>query len=545
MPTLTYDKKDLLKIVGKKISDEQLEEVINLIKPSVEKVSGDEITVEHTPDRPDLFGIEGLARAIQDYLNIDPGLQKYVTYKPQLSVKVEPVPVRPFIAAAAVRNVKMTDELIKSLMNIQEVLHETIGRKRLKVAVGIHDLDKIKGPISYVGASRESKIIPLDFKEEMTLKEVLNRVPKGKDYGHIISSGKLWPVYEDAMGIFSFPPIINSDRTRLTPNTKNLFIELSGVDKKSVLQTLNIIVTNLAERKFKVEQVRLQYEKRTEVTPDLNETVVEIDKDGTNKLLGITLDGKEIVELLRRMGYDGIETKKGKIEVIVPAYRSDILHPVDVMEDVAIAYGFNNFNPKLPDVATVGKPLPLEKLCGKVRQIAVGLGMTEVSRFVLSNPKDQFDKMNVPREEVVEIENPLSEEHTCLRAWLLPSLMKVLSVNKQVEYPQNIFEIGDVVWADENEEVKSKTVRKVCGVVCHSKVGFAEIKGIADVLLKSFGVNYSLEECPHRGYMEGRGAHILVNKKVVGSFGEVNPQTLQNWGMEMPVASFEINLEII
>jgi phenylalanyl-tRNA synthetase beta chain len=233
MPTITYDKKDLQQLIGERMSDEQLEDVTNLIKPTVEKITQVEITIELTADRPDLFGIEGLARAIRQYLELE-GMAKYKVAPVKLTVKVTPVPVRPYVASAVVRNVKINDETIKSLMNIQEVLHETIGRKRKKVAIGLHDLDKIQPPISYKGVSRDTKMTPLQSSKEMILDDVLTKVPKGKAYAHLISSARLWPVLEDREGIFSFPPVINSDRTKITPKTKNIFVDVTGTNRETV-----------------------------------------------------------------------------------------------------------------------------------------------------------------------------------------------------------------------------------------------------------------------------------------------------------------------
>ncbi|TAL46852.1 phenylalanine--tRNA ligase subunit beta [archaeon] len=544
MPTLKYNKKDLQQLIGKKLSDEQLEEVLNLIKPNVEEKTEKEWTIELTADRPDLFGVEGLARAVRQYLEIDEGLKKYPVASSKLAVKVESVPVRPYVASAIVRNVSMTEEMIDSLMNIQEILHDTIGRKRSKVAIGVHDLDTIKPPITYTGVSKEKEMVPLESTETMTLKQVTEENSKGQAYGNLIEHSRLWPVFTDANGIFSFPPIINSDRTKVTPKTKNLFIEVTGTNKQAVKQVLNIFVTNLAERKCKIQSVKLNYGKKSETTPDLSENVIEIEKDSVNKWLGINLDEKQIKELLERMGYDAV-VSGSKIEVLVPAYRNDILHAVDIFEDIAIAYGYNNFQVELPNIATIGKPSQLEKFCSNVRHLMAGFEFQEIIRPTLSNVAEQFDKMNVPQEPVIEIENPVSKEYTCLRSWLLPSIVKVLAANKHVSYPQNIFEIGDVVIPDENPETRSKSVRKICGAVSHGKANFAEMKSIVDSLLRNLGIEYTLEPCAHTGYTAGRGAHVFSEGKVIGSFGEVNPKTLENWKLEMPVASFELNLEII
>ncbi len=544
MPLITYNKKDLQKLVGKKLGNEQLEEVVSLIKPGVEEQTDSEIKLEVTPDRPDLFGVEGLARAIRNYLEIKNNLQKFLSTNSTLEIKVDSVPIRPFIAAAIVRNVSLTDDVIKSLMNIQEVLHATIGRNRRKVAIGVHDFDKIIPPISYSGVSRDSKMIPLDFENVMTLREVLENSPKGKMYGNLISSAKLWPVFEDAQGIFSFPPVINSERTRVTEKTKNLFIDVTGLDKAAINQALNILVTNLAERGCKIEYLKLKLGKKSEITPNLQETVIEVDYPYLEKMIGVSLSKKDIIQLLQRMGYSSVINGE-KIEVVIPPYRADILHQVDVIEDVAYAYGLNNLTPQLPNVATYGKALELERTCEKIRHLLIGMGFQETINFVMSNPLEQFDKMNVSREKVVEIQNPVSENYTCLRSWMLPSLMKILSVNKHVAYPQNIFEVGDVVLISPEEETRTKSLRKVCGVIAHSKSNFAEAKGVVDTFLKNFGINYSLQPYQENCYINGRAARIISNKKIIGSFGEVHPQVLENWEIEVPVASFELFVEDI
>jgi phenylalanyl-tRNA synthetase beta chain len=538
MPTLTYDKKDLLKLVDRELNDKALVEAVEAIKPGVEMV-GQEIVVEHCVDRADLFGVEGLARAVRHYLGIKPGLAKYKVKKSGLTVAVSSVPVRPFIACAIVKNVKLEDASIKSLMNIQEILHETVGRKRKKVAIGVHDFDKIKPPISYLGVSRESKMVPLEFSEEMSLEEVLKKTLKGRGYGVLIESARLWPVLMDRISIFSFPPIINSDRTKVTEKTRSLFIDVTGTNREAVLQALNILVTNLAERGCKLESVRMKYKKKVETTPNLAERAVEVDKSYVNNLLGTNLEEKEMVKLLRRMGYDAIGYGE-KIQVIVPAYRSDVLHPADIAEDLAIAYGYNNFTPVLPNLSTSGRPDRLEKLSSRARELMVGLGFQEVIRPILTNAEEQFDKMCINRQKTIELENPVSRQYDCMRVWILPSLLEVLAANKHVEYPQKLFEVGDTVLPAE-EETKSKDVRKVAAVLSHSRASFVEIKSVVERFLKDMKVKHAYRKSNHPSFIPGRVCEILTDK-VVGYFGELHPRVLEKWKLEMPVAAFEVEL---
>ncbi len=542
MPTITYDKKDLLNLIGKKLSDEQLEEVIHLMKTNVEEKNENEITIELTPDRPDLFGIEGLARAIKQYLGLQMGLKKYTVDSPKLQVKASYLPYRPYLAVAVIKNVVINDAFIRSLMNIQDVLTDTIGRKRKKVAIGIHDYDKIIPNINYIEVNPSEKIVPLDTNEEMTLAEALEKIPKGKDYGHILSGLKKLPVWTDAKGIFSFPPIINAERTRVTEKTKSLLVELTGTDKEAVLQTLNIIVTNFAERRCMIESVKIFLGEKSEVTPNLNPSFTDVSVEEINKLIGLDLKKSEVIDALSRMGYDVTENK-GTLRVFVPAYRTDILHKVDVIEDVAIGYGFNNFIPHLPSIATVGKSHPIEKLSNKVRQLLIGFGFQEIINPILSNPTDQFEKMNWKKENIIEIENPVSQEYTCLRMCLKPGLLKFLSKNTHVSYPQNIFEVGDVVWPDENEETMTKSIRSATGIMCNSKTSFTEVKSLVDSLLKNFKIDYKLEAHDLEEMIAGRSAKIFANGKCIGNFGEISPIVLNNWGIEMPCTAFEIDLD--
>lgn len=544
MPTVSYNKSELKKLVGRRISDEQLADVITLVKPNLEAAEGENITIEHTPDRSDLFGIEGLARSIQNYLGLKKGVSKYSVFKPKMKIKMSSVPARAYVSAAVVRKVRMDEGFIESMINIQELLNDSLGRGRRKAAIGIHDFDKINGPVSYLGAHRDEEMVPLEFKESMTLEKVLEKVPKGREFGEILKGAKTLPVFKDSKGIFSFPPIINSDRTRVTEKTKNLFVEVTGTDKQTVRQVMSVLASNFGQRKFSLEGVKLQFEKRSEVTPDLSESVVEISAEMVNKTLGLSLSAKEIIDLLKRAGFDALGSAD-KMEVIVPAYRNDILHPIDIVEDVAIAYGYNNMKPELPNISTIGKPLEIEKLCQRVSSSLVGFGFQEVLTSVLSNRSDQFDKMDLPATRFVEIENPSSRKHDIVRTLILPGLLKFLSANRNYGYPQNIFEVGDVVLEDKSEETLYRNQRKVAGAICHSKAGFAELRSVVDGVMRSLQLGYTTKACTREMYIPGRGVDMYVNKKYVGSFGEIHPRVIEMWEIGMPVAAFEIVLENI
>lgn len=543
MTTITYSKNDLLNLIGKKLTDEQLKEAIDQIKPGVEKISDTEITVEHYADRPDLFGIEGLARAVRQYLGIQKN-EKFEVKDYKLTVDAEKVEVRPFIACAVVKNIKFNDDLIKSLMNIQEVLHETFGRKRMRVAIGVHDYDHIVPPIKYVAASPADRIVPLERQEEMSLKDVLINVEKGIDYGHIIKKSDKWPAFVDQKGIFSFPPIINSDRTKLTENTKNLFIDMTGTNEKIVLQTMNILVTNLAERGAKIESVKIDYDKKNIVTPNLSTEKIVIDLKDANEWVGVDLSAEKMISVLQKMGYEA-KKEKNKFTVFIPPYRTDILHSVDIFEDIAIGIGYMNLKPEIPNLPTKGGRDEEEIFSNKVREAAAKLGMQEVVTGIMTSEKDQFERMNLKRTEIAEIENPVSVDFTIMRHWILPNLLKILSVNQHVSYPQQIFEVGDIVVLDRNAETQTRNVRKISAAISNSKAGFQYIASIFDALMKNLKIKYKLKETDHPSFIAGRCAALIFKNKEIGFIGEIRPEVLENWKMEMPVASFEIFLETL
>lgn len=541
MTTITYSKRDLLKLIGKDFSDDQLRETIDQIKPSVEKITQDEIIIEHYADRPDLFGIEGLARSVRFYL----GMQKKENFSAKdsgLTVDAENVAVRPFIACAVVKNVNLDGDLIKSLINIQEVLHETFGRKRMRVAIGIHDYDGIVPPIRYAAASPAERIIPLEEEEEMSLKDVLLNVEKGRDYGHIISKSDKWPAFVDQKGIFSFPPIINSDRTKVSEKTKNLFIDMTGTNEKIVLQTMNILVTNLAERGAKIEFVKVNYGKEKIVTPNLSKEKIMIDIKEANDWVGINLSAEKMISVLQKMGYEAKKIKN-KLELLIPPYRTDILHAVDIYEDIAIGFGYMNLKPELPKLRTKEGRDEEEIFSNKVREAAVKLGMQEVLTFILSNEKDQFEKMDLKKEEVAEIENFVSTDFTIMRKWIIPNLLKILSINQHVSYPQAIFEVGDIVEVDKKEETLTKNVRKISAAIANSKIGFQDIAAVFDVLMKNLKIKYKLKQKNHNSFINGRSAAVIYKNREIGIIGEIKPEVLENWRMEMPVVVFEISVD--
>jgi len=548
MAVITIDRKDFCQLVGKDFTMQQIEENIPMMGTGWEGSEGDTFTVEIFPNRPDMLSVEGLARAFSSYMGVKTGLRKYKLEGSEEMVIIEDKvsKVRPYFVSCVIKNVKFTDDFIKSIMQVQEKLHITHCRKRKKVAIGLHDYDKIAFPVIYTTKPKEFKFIPLEQKEEMTLQQILEELPKGKDYAWVLEGMKEYPLLHDGRGkVLSMPPIINSEDTKVEENTKNIFVDITATDEKAANEVLNIIATTFADRGAAIHKIKIKYEDRMVYTPDLSTKIITINPNYVNKLLGLILTNLQITQCLQRMGYDAEEVTKDKIEVKTPCYRTDIMHGIDIVEDVAIAYGYQAFDPEIPKISTIGDEDEKEIFCTRLRSLLVGYGMQEVVTFILSNKNSLFKKMCMDVKPVAETANAKTSEYDVVRNWLLPSLIEVLSRNKHNEYPQNLFEVGDVVSLEDND-IGNKSMKRLAVALCHSKANFSEMKSLVESILSNVGVNdYGVEESNAPCYITGRAAKFVVNGKVLARFGEINPKVLENWGLEMPAAGGEICVDLL
>jgi len=548
VPVITVNKDDFCNLLGKDMSMEDIENRLPMIGVSWEGIEGNEFSVEVNPNRPDMLSVEGLARAFSSFMNIKTGLREYKTEKSIYLVSVDSSTkdVRPFIVCAVVTDLTLTDELIKSLMQIQEKLHLTHCRKRCKAAIGIHDLDKIKFPANYTTKEKSFKFIPLGEKEEMTLDEILGKTSKGKDYGYVIKDRERYPILIDSDDkVMAMPPIINSIHTMIDENTKNLFIDVTGTDEKTINEVLNIVVTALADRDGMINAVKVKYPSGIIETPNLKKMMMNLEVAYVNKLLGLNLSIYEMIEYLQKMGLDAIEVNKN-LQVLIPCYRTDIMHAMDLVEEIAIGYGYDRFEPKIPNISTIGEENELESFTKKLRSFLVGYGLQEVITFMLTNKENSYKKMLMKEKDLIKMANPKTEDYSIIRSWLLPSLIEILWKNRHREYPQNIFELGDVIELDDSTDTGAKTKRRLSIVLSHSKASFSEIKSVVENILSNLKIkDYRIEESELPCFIPGRAGKIVIGDKTLGRFGEIHPQVLTNWGLEMPTAACEVCVDLL
>ncbi len=561
MPTIDIEYQELERLLNLKFEGDmaKLDDILSIIKGEVklynERDGIASIEMKDT-NRPDLWSVEGLSRALRGYLNQEKGLKQYASGKSivEVNVNAQLYNIRPFICCSVIKDIHLTDNTIKGIMHLQDKLDKTFGRNRQKTSIGIYNFDLIKPPIEYTAVKpKDVRFIPLAFTEKMDLDEILEKHPKGIEYGHIVKKNSLYPMLFDSEGkVLSFPPIINSnDLGKITEESRNLLVEVTGTLHKTVLNTLNLVTAALIDHGGNPYSATIhypigsEYQQQTVTTPDFSNRCMSLSVEDTNKLLGLKLSAHKISELLLTAGLGIEKIKADSVDVLVPCYRIDVTHQVDLIEDVAIAYGYNKIEPLWRELATAGRAKPDQRLINIARDLMVGLGYQEILTYTLTNPESLFEKMNKQKTPLVELDNPKVVTMTCLRNWLLPSLMEFLSNNQSVEFPQKIYELGKVTLPDETKETKTRDEEWLSAATVHANSNFTEIKSALDAFMSNFWVDWQIEETTHPSYIEGRVGKIIVAGMEVGIVGEINPLVLEAWKLENPTAAFEINLQRI
>ncbi len=541
MPTINFSFKDLQNLVGKKLTIEEVSNLVEYGKGSFEGYAKeeDEVSIEFgDTNLPYLWSVEGVARLFKGILGLQKGIPKIEIKKGNYKVIVDEsvTPIRPHIAAFVAKGHKIDDYLIKQMVQLQEKLCENYGRKRLKIAIGVYSYDKIKFPVHYKATDPESiKFIPLDFKKEMTQQEILEEHPKGKEYAWILKNCKKYPILIDSANeVLSFPPIINSNFTgKVAEGEEHLFIEATGIELEPLFLAMNIMAYAFYERGFEIYSVDINYENKSITSPLLFNDKIKITSEQIKSLLGLDLKNAEIKKLLEKAQYNVTAN------IQIPPYRKDILHPYDVIEDIAIMYGYDKIKGQPLTSYTIGETSPMINFRNKIRELLIGLGFQEVLSPILTNKKILYDKMNIKDFGTIELTNFMSETYSCLRTWILPILVDFLSKNKHVEYPQKAFEQGLVTVKKGNEVIDYE---RIAVISANEKADYTEIRQVLDYMLRSLNMEYAIEEVDHDSFIPGRVGRVIVNGKKVAYLGEISPHVLSNNGLEVPVVGLELNL---
>lgn len=545
MPTITVDLSDLNRLLGEDFSLEELRQPIQKLGMEVEAMTTEGLKLEVHHNRPDLFGVEGVARVLKGFLGIESGTPDYELKDPNIELEVDSSTkgIRPVAIMGLVEEAEFDDVSLKALMDLQEKLHKILGRDRQKISIGAYDMSGLEPPIRYTTTSPDGEgFIPLEFDEKLSPEEILEKHPKGRKYGHLLEEFDRYPLLADSNGeVLSMPPIINSEPTRLTEAAKSIGVDVTGINEEVARQALRIIMAAVAERGFGIRAVKVEYPDREFQTPVFEGKERSFNVDRANKELGLDLSPRKAAEIIEKMRYAFLGEENGDIRVKAPFYRSDLMHEVDLFEDLAIGFGYDRLEPHLPSIETSGETHPLEEISKVARKTLTGLGLTEVMPLMLTSRRLNFDLMRVDGE-AVATKNPVSEEYSILRTWLLPGLMDVLRENRRHKLPQRVFEVGDVVLPDEDAETGAKDVRRAAAAVIGEEADFTRARSMAEALLRELQVEWTVEPFEHPSLLEERAAEFLVEGEHRGFVGEVHPEVILNFELEHPVAVLEVDL---
>lgn len=552
MPTVTVNMREFFGLLGSELSEEELKSLLEYTKVNLESYDPEdgEIELEVTADRMDLVTMEGIVRLLKGIMERELGLPRYPIRRGSFQVKVTKRvrKVRPYVVAGLVKHVDLTtEESLISLIEAQEKIHDTLGRKRRRVSIGLHDFSKVVPPITYDARPADKvAFTPLGEYTEMTAEEVLEQTEKGRGYAHLIRNpDKLVPLILDSRDeVMSLPPIINSELTRLTPGVRDIFIDVTGTDIRAISYTLEIITSALGERGGEIHTLEVVYPDMTLETPKPNPNEMIVSEDFINRMSGIQLSTEEVTHQLERARLGAIQNGD-MIKVLIPGFRADFLHPVDVAEEIVTTYGLNKLGYELPlNVMTVGRRHPKERFSALVRTLMIGLGYQEVLNYIMTSKSFLFSSVGREEKPVVEVANPVSENYSVLRDSLIPGLLHFLGANTHSRYPQKIFEVGDVVILDEASETRARDERRLAVAYADYSVGFEDIYSHLKALADSMNMDIELKEGGESPFLEGRCARIFVGGSDSGLIGEINPDILLKLGITVPVAMFELRLPI-
>ena len=576
MPTISINKEYFFKLLGKTLSDTELDTLCFDfgLETEPDTDTPENIRVEIPANRYDLLCVEGLAISLGVFLETRKPPQ-FVRTAPTTHLTVDPSVkgVRLYGVAGILRNIKFTEQSYKSFIDFQDKLHHNIGRKRTLVSIGTHDLDKVSAPFNYVALRRaDFSFVPLNQNKSMTGAELMEFYKNDiqlKNYLHIIEHSETIPLIRDGKDqIMSMPPIINSELSKIDLNTKNVFIDITATDKQKALITLNLIISNFGlytEPQFNFEAVEIR-DTETFETPAAELTrKVTCSFDYLLNLTGVKLTASEAVQKFNKMGYINVAFDEASKEfsMEVPLYRSDVMHQCDLAEDLAIAVGYNNIEELPVNIPTKGTQNYLNKVSEQVRVEMSSAGYLESLNFTLCAVEDlttRLKKTEDPR--AVVIANPKTHEFNVGRTTLIPGLLKVLASNKSSPLPLSVFELGDVMLLTneaelvENkqlngdfgtrEHVGSKNERRLAFAYSNSSTsGLDHIHGTLDLIFARLlpQIKYKLQEGNSPYFFEKLQAKIIVNGEEVGEMGIVHPEVLAEKQWPYPVSIAELNFE--
>ncbi len=541
--------------IGKNLELEEIKQaLLDLgmdIKDETDIGNDKELKIEITAEKMDMVSTIGIARAIKYYKELETKIPKYqIEYGGlNLFVKKEAKESRPKTVAAMLKDVPMTDEFLEEMIKIQEKIHDSFGRGRKKVAIGIYPMDKIEFPITYTSKLPEEIIFtPLGYNSPLDGNQILKMHETGKKYSHLLDDFKKYPVfYDNKDRVLSMPPIINSQETGKVERVhKDLFVECSGYNLKHLDNVLKVLVTSFIDMGAKAEAIDVVYEDDNfTYRLNLDPYTENIGLDYIKKLIGIDISAKEIEKYCNKMMFELKDFNQDILTLEIPCFKTDIWHENDIADDIARGYGYNNIEPVVPKISSVGELSKRSLFCENIINTLTGMGFLELYTYMLTSKKIQLENMLIETDNTSYVELTDSKEQglNMLRINVLPEILTSLNINRKNKYPQKVFESGFTIQPDSLAETKAINQLHLAVAIADIKANYTDVKNVLDTLFYLNQINFVLKDCNHKFMIEGRQADIFVYDEHIGFIGELNPLVLNNFGILVPVSVLEINTE--
>ncbi len=539
MPVVEISLLRLQRLVGG-VTKKQISDSLPFLGLDIESQNGDLVRIEYSPNRPDYSTDFGIALGLQGLLGTKTGALRLCVRKStrySISAKSGVSGIRPFVSGIVAKNGRIDEKTIQQLIAMQEDLHFGMGRKRTKSSIGIHDLDKISFPLIYTTTNRDHKFTPLHHTNEMSISEILSETDVGQDYGPLLGQSSQVPIIlDDNASTVSLPPIINAAVTTVTTKTKNLFVEVTGINKKDTQDMLAVVATILQSAGFALESVRIHGAKNS--SPRLDTRNIAVSSMLINQTLGLNLGVSKIISSLRRARLDA-SSRGQKIVCTIPAYRLDIFGSMDIVEEVALGYGIWNISPELSPSQTMGEANPVSQKLRSLDKVMTGLGFLEALNSSLTSKRILYEMTRRDPKNHISVLDSKSQEHTVLRDSILAGLLENLSRNIHESYPQRLFETGTVFEADGmvHEQIN------FAGISAHKDANFTEIKSVLQSALKiGFGINITTKTGTSPIFERGHCASIRLDDALIGTIGKIDSEIIANYKIRVPVVGFEMSL---
>ncbi|GAB6099164.1 phenylalanine--tRNA ligase subunit beta [Halanaerocella petrolearia] len=374
--------------------------------------------------------------------------------------------------------------------------------------------------------------------------------------------------------------VMGGAESEVTEETTTIFLEGANFAAGSVRKTSSKLgihsdASHRFERGVDVNLVKLALNRAAELIAQLGngkvikgikdiypepiaKEEIKLRPDRVRKVLGIPLAKINIKNLLERLHFI-VEDQGATLLVKVPTYRVDISQEIDLIEEVARLYGYDEIEPANSKAEVKqGKKTLAQKLADKTRTILTNLGLFEAQNYSFTNPK-AFDQLNLSKDhslrDVIQLNNPVSEEHTVMRTTLLSDVLDNIAVNASRKVDDvRVFELGKVFIPQDSQELPKEEL-KLSAAVMSTELpdkwqvdapAFFYLKGILEDYFTNLGIEDFKFSAAQVSYLHpGRTAEVIIAGQKVGYLGEVHPDVQENYGLETRITVFEIDFNSI